>query len=122
MPVLGFRNNHTGLGTLLAWDQIHHYATDPDRGERNGFLILNTQVNIGGNSLWCELTFRPGEALPDQFGEVRAWKRENDASYIESLYARPLPAAPPPAQPASGAGAALFLCLCVGVGLLIANA
>jgi hypothetical protein len=84
-------NNHTGHGTLFAWDQIHHYA-DPDRGGRNGFLILNTQVNIGGNSLWCEPTFRPGAALPDSFGDVRGWKRENDP-----------------------------LCLCLGAGLLIAN-
>jgi hypothetical protein len=116
-------NNHTGHGTLLAWDQIHHYATDLDRGDRHGFLILNTQVNIGGNSLWCEPTFRPGEALPDQFGDVRGWKRENDPLYVQSLYAR-LPQAPlPPApQPVSGSGAALLVGLCLGVGLLIANA
>jgi hypothetical protein len=58
-------NNHTGHGTLFAWDQIHHYATDSDRGDRDGFLILNTHVKIDGNSLWCEPTFRTGEALPD---------------------------------------------------------
>ncbi len=117
-------NNHTGHGTVLAWDQIHHYATDPDRGERSGYLVLNTQVSIGGNRLWCEPTFRPGEALPDQFADVRGWKRENDPLYIETLYALPLPPAPTPAlpQPASVAGAALFLCLCVGVGLLITTA
>lgn len=117
-------NNHTGHGTVLGWDQIHHYATDPDRGEQNGFLILNTQVSIGGNSLWCEPTFRPGEALPDPFAGTRGWKRENDPLYVESLYRRPLEAPPPPAAPqnTSGAGAALVLCLCLGVGILIANA
>jgi len=34
-------------------------------------LILNTQVSIGGNSLWCDPTFRPGVALADPFGDVR---------------------------------------------------
>src|ERR1700690_1282092 len=58
-------HNQTGHGTLPGWDQIHHYATDPDRGGRNGFLIFNTQVNIGGNSLGGEPIFRPGEAHPD---------------------------------------------------------
>jgi hypothetical protein len=117
-------NNHTGHGTLLAWDQIHHYATDPDRGGRNGFLILNTQVNIGGNSLWCEPTFRPGEALPDSFGDMRGWKRENDPLYIQNSYAGP-PLPPPSLAPAQGApcsGVAVLLCVCLGVGLLIANA
>jgi hypothetical protein len=117
-------NNHTGHGTLLAWDQIHHYATDPDRGGRNGFLILNTQVNIGGNSLWCEPTFRPGEAPPDSFGDMRGWKRENDPLYIQNSYAGP-PLPPPslaPAQGASCSGLAVLLCVCLGVGLLIANA
>jgi len=87
-------------------------------------LILNTQVNIGGNSLWCEPTFRPGEALPDPFGDVRGWKRENDPLYAQSLFARMPQAPPPPAasQNPSGAGAALVLCLCFGVGILIANA
>ena len=117
-------NNHTGHGTLLAWDQIHHYATDPDRGGRNGFLILNTQVNIGGNSLWCEPTFRPGEAPPDSFGDMRGWKRENDPLYIQNSYAGP-PLPPPSLAPAQGApcsGVAVLLCVCLGVGLLIANA
>ena len=48
-------NTVTGHGSLLAWDQVHHYATDPDRGDSHGFLILNTQINIGGNSLWLSL-------------------------------------------------------------------
>jgi hypothetical protein len=113
-------NNHTGHGTLLAWDQIHHYATAPDRGDRHGFLILNTQVNIGGNSLWCEPTFRPGEALPGPFGDVRGWKRENDPLYIQNLYGPP--PSPAPSQGVSGSGLALFLCLCLGVGLVVANA
>jgi hypothetical protein len=117
-------NNHTGHGTLLAWDQIHHYATDPDRGDRNGFLILNTQVNIGGNSLWCEPTFRPGEALPDPFGDVRGWKRENDPLYIQNLYGRSTQPRPTtaPSQGATGVGLAVVLCVCFGVGLAIANA
>ena len=94
-----------------------------ERGDRHGFLILNTQIGIDGNSLWCEPTFRPGEALPNPFGDVRGWKRENDPLYIENLYARPLPAlSPSPPQPAFGASTALFIYLCVGVGLLIANA
>jgi hypothetical protein len=117
-------NNHTGHGTMLGWDQVHHWSTDPDRGGRNGFLTLNTQINIGGTRLWCEPTFRPGEALPDAFAEVRNWKREDDPLYVESLYRPTLQAPPPPAMPqnTSGAGAALVLCLCLGVGLLIANA
>ena len=41
-------NNHTGHGTLLAWDQIHHYATDPDRGGRNGFLITTRRSTSAG--------------------------------------------------------------------------
>jgi len=100
----------------------HHYATDPDRGGRNGLLTPNTQVNIGGNRLWCAPTFRPGEALPDPFGpdsfsNVRGWKRENDPLYVESLYRPTLQAPPPPAPPKnmSGAGPALFPCLCLGV-------
>jgi serine/threonine protein kinase len=86
--------------------------------------VITTQINIGGNRLWCEPTFRPGEALPDAFAEVRNWKRENDPLYVESLYRPPLQAPPPPAMPqnTSGAGAALVLCLCLGVGILIANA
>ncbi len=117
-------NNHTDHGTLLAWDEIHHWSADPDRGGRNGILTLNTQINIGGNRLWCEPTFRPGEALPDLFAAVRNWKRENDPLYVESLY-RPTLQAPPPSAPPQntpGAGAALVLCLCLRVGLLIANA
>lgn len=83
-------------------------------------MILNTQVNIGGNPLWCEPTFRPGEALPDPFVNVRGWKSENDPLYIQSLYAGP--PQPPTTQGPSGSGLAVFLCLCLGVGLLIANA
>lgn len=115
-------NHHTGHGTLLASDQIHHYATGSDRGDRNGFLILNTQVYIGGNSLWCEPTFRPGEALSDPFGDVRGWKRENDPLYIQSLYAQPPQTPPSPTQGASSSGLAVFLCGCLALGLLIANA
>ena len=112
-------NNHTGHGTLLAWDQIHHYATDPDKGGRNGFLILNTQINIGGDSLWSEPTFRPGEALPDAFADVRGWQREADPFYVQSLYANALPS--PPAAQRQGASGALLLCLGIGIGLLIAS-
>jgi hypothetical protein len=71
-------------------------------------LILNKQVKIGGNSLWCEPTFRPGEALPDLFGDMCGWKRENDPLYIQSLHARP--PQPPPTQGASGSGRRTFRC------------
>jgi hypothetical protein len=79
-------NAATGHAPMLGLDHIHHYSTDPIRGPRCGFLTLNVQLHIGGNSAWIEPTFRPGEALPDQFGGVRNWDRRNDAAYVQSLY------------------------------------
>ena len=113
-------NSATGHGTVLARDQVHHFSEDSERGKGSGTITLNTQLNIGGNALWTEPTFRPGEVLPDQFRNVRGWKRENDAVYIQNLCrAQVMP------QPTSGNSALVLLtCLCVGIGigLLIADA
>jgi len=91
-------NPHTGHGTTLGWDQIHHYTGDPNRGPGYGVLTLNAQLHIGGNSLWIEPTYRPGQPLTDQFGNVRDWQRRDDPAYIESLYSNhnPPAAVPPP--------------------------
>jgi hypothetical protein len=117
------RNTGTPHGTVLGFDQVHHYATDPDRGAGHGFLILNAQLHFGGNALWTEPTFRPGEALPDQFGSVRNWDRRNDSAYVQSLFPNPQPA--PVVTPSQGVNPAaqfgLLAFLLVG-GLLIANA
>ena len=116
-------NNATHHGAHLGFDQIHHYATDPERGAGHGFLILNTQLHFGGNALWTEPTFRPGEALPDQFGSVRNWDRRNDSAYVQSLFPTPQPA--PVVTQSQGVNPAaqfgLLAFLLVG-GLLIANA
>src|ERR1700722_5798472 len=80
-------NNHTGHGTLLAWDQIHHYATDPDRGGRNGFF----DPQHPGQHRWefpvVRADFPPRRSAPDSFGDIRGWKRENDPLYFQNLYA-----------------------------------
>lgn len=116
-------NAHTGHATVLGLDQIHHYSTDPARGQRCGFLTLNVQLHIGGDSLWIEPTFRPGEALPDQFGGVRDWKREYDRAYIQSLFptSRPAPIRPPVSDNLA-LRFGLLACIWVGIGLLVANA
>lgn len=113
-------NSATGHCTVLGLDQIHHYSSDPATGSRCGFLTLNVQIHIGGDRLWIEPTFRPGQALPDQFADVRDWKRENDTAYVPSLYP------PRPAPQASVAidhrelGVGLFLGLLLGVGIAVA--
>ncbi len=58
-------NNRTNHSTVLGYDHIHHFTSDPARGARYGFLTLNIQVHIGGNRVWIEPTFRPGAALVD---------------------------------------------------------
>ena len=45
-------------------------------------MILNVQVHIGGNQLWIEPTFHPGEALADRFGAVQHWNRDADLAYL----------------------------------------
>jgi hypothetical protein len=117
-------NTATDHGTLLGFDHIREFTTDPVRGHGYGTLILKTQVHIGGYHLWTE-PIGPGGPVPDQFQNVRGWKRENDAAYIQSLFpsTRPAPVMPP--APGSGnpaLGFGLLACLCIGVGLLIANA
>jgi hypothetical protein len=114
-------NTATGHVAVLGFDQVHHYSTDAARGKGHGVLTLNAQLHIGGNALWTEPT-RPGEAIPDQFGHVRGWKRENDPSYIQSLFP---PARPTPVPAVNSGNPALnlvLLGLCIGVGLLVANA
>jgi len=76
-------NSATGHGTVLGYDHIHHFMSDPARGARSGFLILNVQIHIGGNRLWIEPTCRPGEALADPFEGVQHWSREGDVAYLQ---------------------------------------
>lgn len=123
---LRISNTATGHGTVLGFDHIREFMTDPAGGQGDGLFILKSQLNIGGNSLWTEPTFRPGEALPDQFGNVRDWKRENDAAYVQSLFPAPRPALalPPIISSSPGLGLALLAGVCIGVciGLAIADA
>jgi hypothetical protein len=79
-------NIHTDHGTLLAWDQVHHFNSDPVRGSGFGTLILNVQLHIGGDQVWSEPAPRPGESIPDQFDGVRGWRRENDSAYVQATY------------------------------------
>ena len=58
------RNTDTDHSTTLGYDHIHEYKSDPGRGEKYGFAILNVQLHIAGCRLWIEPTLRPGEALP----------------------------------------------------------
>ena len=115
-------NTATGHGTLLGFDHIREFTTDPVLGEGYGTLILKTQVHIGGNHLWTE-PIGPGGPVPDQLQNVRGWKRENDAVYIQRLFPSTSPAIVM-AQPA-GNHALLrlgLLALFVGVGIAVANA
>jgi hypothetical protein len=45
VPISSLRTDH---GTTLGYDHIHHFTSDPQRGERYGFLTLTVQVHIGG--------------------------------------------------------------------------
>jgi hypothetical protein len=116
-------NSATGHGTVLGFDHIREFTTDPVRGQGYGLLVLKTQLHIGGCNLWTE-PITPGMSVPDQFENVRGWKRESDAAYIQSLFPNPRPA-PVTRQPGSGnpaLGIGLFAFLCIGIGALIANA
>jgi len=117
-------NPHTGHGTVLAFDQIHHWGSDPASGARCGMLTLNTQVNFGGYSLWVEPTFRPGEALPDAFGNIQDWKRENDVAYVRSLMPLSVASEQPTLTvlPTSIGGILAFGLVCFGIGMLAARA
>jgi len=53
------QNTRTYHGTTLGYDHIHHYTSDPQRGEGCGFLTLTVQVYIGGSRLWIEPNVRP---------------------------------------------------------------
>jgi hypothetical protein len=117
-------NNATGHGTVLGFDHIREFATDPVRGHGYGMLILKSQVHIGGCSLWIE-PISVGGSVPNPLDSVRGWKRENDPAYIQSLFpagraVAAIPQALNGGNPALGFG--LLACLCIGVGLLIANA
>ncbi len=52
-------NNRTHHVCALPMDHIHHFSTDPERGKGNGFLVLTSQINIGGDDLWIEPGLRP---------------------------------------------------------------
>lgn len=122
---LRIRNTATDHGTVLKFDHIREFMTDSAGGQGDGLLILKSQLSIGGNRLWTEPTFRPGEALLDQFQNVPDWKRDNDPAYVRSLFPTPRPALalPPITSSGSALGAALFVGVFLGVclGLLIAD-
>jgi len=115
-------NNATGHGTVLGFDHIREFATEPVRGQGYGMLILKSQLHIGGCSLWIE-PISVGGSVPGPLDSVRGWKREDDPAYIRRQFPTARPAAvmlqAPSDNPAFGFG--LLACLCVGLGLLIAN-
>jgi len=114
-------NTVTHHSTLLRWDQMYDYLSDNRLGQPSGFLNLKVQLNIGGDRLWIEPTARPGQGLPDQFLNVRDWRREDDPLYVQSLLPRPqVPAALSPGRK-SELGVLLGLFVGVGLGVLIAN-
>jgi hypothetical protein len=39
---------------LLGFDRIRSFISDTIRGENYGFLVLNAQVNLGGDHVWLE--------------------------------------------------------------------
>jgi hypothetical protein len=68
--VINTRTHHV---TTLGYDHIHHLTGNPDRrvGDlRFGFLTLNVQIVLQGNSLRVRPTFRPGERLALREGAV----------------------------------------------------
>ena len=59
------RNTRTDHTTMLGFDQIHSYMSDPNRdyGEiKHGVLILNIQLHVRGWKVSFEPTERPGKA------------------------------------------------------------
>ena len=56
MPISNSRTQHA---TVLGYDHIHHFTTDPQRGSGYGFLTLTIQIHIGGRELWIEPNVRP---------------------------------------------------------------
>jgi hypothetical protein len=60
-------NPRTGHFTILGFDHIYEFTSNPDRsrGEaRYGFLTLKIQISLKGNELTIRPTSRPGEAVP----------------------------------------------------------
>lgn len=113
-------NSATGHGTVLGFDHIREFTTDPVRGQGYGLLILKTQLHIGGRNLWTE-PITPGLSAPDPLQNVQGWKRVNDAAYLQRL-SRPAPVMPQGGSGNQIVGIALLACLFIGVGLLAANA
>src|SRR5277367_6168739 len=48
--------NHIGTphGFLLRFDQIRNFVGDTIQGEGHGFLVLTSQVNLGGDHVWLD--------------------------------------------------------------------
>jgi hypothetical protein len=44
----------TGHGTVLGYDHIHHFVSDPARGPEYGFLMLTVQIHMAGDKIWIE--------------------------------------------------------------------
>jgi hypothetical protein len=51
---LAISNARTDHLAILGYDHIHHFTSDPQRGQEFGFLTLTVQIHIGGNRLWIE--------------------------------------------------------------------
>lgn len=78
-------NIRTGHDSVLGYDHIHHFTSDPSRGTNCGFLTLNVQVHIGGDHLWIEPTARPGEPLPDHVASSSEPRRVDAGTTNEML-------------------------------------
>lgn len=66
-------NVRTGHVTTLGRDHVHHFTTNPDRsvgGLHYGFLTLNVQIFLRGNTLSIRPCSKPGEPVRPQFPEL----------------------------------------------------
>jgi len=67
----------TGHTTIFGKDHVHHFTTNPDRSRTGilyGFLTLNVQVFLQGNTLWVRPNARPGEPVKAHLcGVVEKW-------------------------------------------------
>jgi hypothetical protein len=69
-------NPVTGHKTILGYDHIHHFTSNPNRSQSElkfGFLTLNVQISLQGNKVLVEPT-RPGEPRkPPRVEIVEKW-------------------------------------------------
>lgn len=60
-------NPRTGLTTLLGFDHVYSYTSNPGRvegGLKFGFLTLKVQLTLKRHEVIVRPTFRPGESVP----------------------------------------------------------